>query len=323
MSLHDYESDFFDSDGFEQRFARLKKMEASFVPPLRKLEFFREALNDEEASIRYAAVVGIRELKRGDDRKLTDLVVDALLYALSDSSQWVKIRAVEGLGQVGAKRAVDVMIRYLESSNDDPKLRATIVKHLGSFREERLIPIIAHYLNDQDARVRANAIEGLGFFPKENVLHILEPYLGDENVRIRANVAVILSRYEMSNAAGVLSKMVDSQDSFERTGAIYSMGELRDEKYIPSLLKRLNDPSFLVQKNVQDALAKFGNKIQGLLLKEIRQSRDSTFIFGAINVLRRIGDRKAMKTLLRLRESGDGELRSLAEAAVDEIISRT
>lgn len=314
--------EYFGEDDFELRFAELKKVEASLAPARHKLDFFKNALNDSEDSVRYAAVVAIRELKRGDDEELTNAVVDALLYAMTDSSQWVKIRAVEGLGQVKAKRAVDVMIRYLETSGDDPKLRATIVKHLGSFQEERLIPIISHYLNDDDARVRANAIEGLGFFPKEEVLHLLEPYLSDNNVRIRANVAVILSRYEMTNASGVLSKMIESVDPFERTGAIYSMGELRNDEYIPHLLDKLNDPSFLVQKNVQDALAKFGNKIQGLLLKEIRQSQDSCFILGAVNVLRRIGDKKAMKTLLRLREAGDGELRSLVEAAVDEIIAR-
>jgi HEAT repeat protein len=301
---------------WEMRFARVKKMASSHTATdNEKFNVFREALNDEEPAVRYAAVVGLHGLT-GEN------VADAFIYALSDSYEWVRIRAIEGLGKIKAKKAIDIFIRYLETE-PDPKVRATFVKHLGSFYEERLVPVIAGYLQDGDARVRANAIEGLGHFPKENVLHILEPFVDDENVRIRANVAVILSRFEVPLAKETINKMVASSDPYQRVGAIYSLGELKNEDHVPLLFRHLTDPSYLVQKNAREALVKFGTKIQGTLLKEIRNSSNSVFVQGAVQVLGEIGDRKALKTLMRLREAGDGEIRQYVEEAVDKIVERT
>ena len=67
---------------------------------------------------------------------------------------------------------------------------------------------------------------------------------------------------------------------------------------------------------------KFGISVQGRLLKEIRSTRNENYILGAIHVLNKIGDKKAVKTLFRLMEEGDGEIRAAAEAAIDIICTR-
>ena len=105
-------------------------------------------------------------------------------------------------------------------------------------------------------------------------------------------------------------------------GAIYSIGETTEESYIPILMQYLNDPSYLVQRNVCDAMIKFGIKMQGILLKEIRARKTESFLLGALRVLASIADKKALKTLLKLQESGDGEVREAAERAIDEIYAR-
>ncbi|MBW7876571.1 MAG: HEAT repeat domain-containing protein [Candidatus Cloacimonetes bacterium] len=306
-----------DTEGeWELRFARIKRIASLAVPEADKIRILREGLNDFHPSVRYAAVIALRNFNGPE-------VEDALLFALSDSDEWVRIRAVEGLGQKKAPRAMEAFVQYLDSEKY-PKVKATLVKHLGSFKEEKLIPIIASYLNDPDSRVRANAVEGLGFFPTSQVAALLKPFLKDENTRMRANVAVVLSRQEGDeNAMRTLEDMVTSSDDHVRVGAIYSMGELRDPKYVTVLLNLLSDASFVIHRNVRDAIVKFGTSVQGILLKEIRSTSNSRMILGAVQVLKEIGDRKALKTLLKIRESGDGELRSAAEEAMDEIVLRT
>jgi HEAT repeat protein len=303
-----------EEDDWEVRFTAVKRISSSKISDDEKLQLLKDYLNDPDASIRYEAVMGLRELTTRD-------VIESLIYAMSDSYEWVRIRAIEGLGRLQAREAVEIFIKYLDGG-ESPKVRATLVKHLGSFKEERLVPIIADYLEDEDARVRANAVEGLGCFPSDHVLHILEPFVDDENVRIRANVAVILSRYGISHAKDALQKMITSNDAYERVGAVYSMGEVKKEEHIPILLNHLSDPSFLVQKNARDALIKFGIKIQGILLKEIRNTSNVEFIQNAVQTLGQVGDKKSLKTLFRLRESGDGEVRAHVEEAIDQIIER-
>ncbi|MBT3783914.1 HEAT repeat domain-containing protein [bacterium] len=299
---------------WERRYTLLKRLNTSDTADEDKLQIARLYVNDAHPSVRLVAVLTLRELAFRE-------VVDLLIYSLADSYEWVRIRAIEGLGIRMDPEAIEPMIRYLDEE-DSPKVRATLVKHLGRFQEDRLVPIIANFLNDEDSRVRANAVEGLGFYPSEKVQHILRPLLDDPNARIRANVAVVLSKVRDTQVMGAIDDLLSSKNIYERMGAVYSIGENKDEAYISVLLNFLNDASYLVQRNVRDALVKFGISIQGILLKEIRSSKNDHFILGAIQVLARIGDKKAVKTLFRLMEEGEGDIRSSSEAAIDSICTR-
>ena len=299
---------------WERRYTLLKRLNASEASDEDKLRVARLYINDPHPSVRYVAVLTIRDLSLLE-------VVDLLIYCLADSYEWVRIRAIEGLGHRRDPEAIEPMIRYLDEE-DSPKVKATLVKHLGRFQQDRLIPIIANLLSDEDARVRANAVEGLGFYPSEKVEHIIRPLLIDPNARIRANVAVVLAKVRDTQVTCAIEELLSSTDIYERMGAVYTIGENKEEKYLSKLLEFLNDPSYLIQRNVRDALIKFGISIQGNLLKEIRSTRNDNFILGAIQVLTRIGDKKAIKTLFKLMEEGDGEIRASAEAAIDTICAR-
>ncbi|MCJ8347455.1 HEAT repeat domain-containing protein [bacterium] len=305
----------FDEDSeWEQRFSKLKKICSSDIELDEKVDYLRLSLNDSHRAIRYTAVNSLKDLDH-------DQIEELLIYALSDSDEWVRVRAVEGLARLATPGVVEIFVKYLDQE-ENPKVKATLVKHLGSFQEDGLIPTIAYYLEDPDARVRANAVEGLGFYSSEKVLHIIKPFLEDDNARIRANVALILSKISDTKAQLTIDEMLDSKNSYQIVGAIFSLGELRDEKYLQKLFEYLNHPSSLIQRNVRDALVKYGVKIQGALLKEIRSRGGDFFIMGAVQVLGLIGDKKAIKTLINLMESGESEIRSFSEEAIDKICER-
>ncbi|MCO4781265.1 MAG: HEAT repeat domain-containing protein [Candidatus Cloacimonetes bacterium] len=299
---------------WELRFSKLKKVCTSEVDLNEKIEYLRTSLNDSHRAIRYTAVNSLKDLDH-------EQVEELLIYALSDSDEWVRVRAVEGLGRISSPSVVEIFVKYLDQE-ENPKVKATLVKHLGSFQEDGLIPTIAFYLEDPDARVRANAVEGLGFYPSDKVLHIIKPFLEDDNARIRANVALILSKISDTKAQFTIDEMLDSKNSYQIVGAIFSLGELKDEKYLSKLFEYLNHPSSLIQRNVRDALVKYGIQIQGALLKEIRSRAGDFFTIGAVQVLGEIGDKKAIKTLVNLMESSEGEIRSFAEEAIDMICQR-
>lgn len=303
-----------EDDDWESRFSDLKSLCSSEIDIDEKITFLKEALNDNHRAVRYTSVTFLKDLEH-------EQVEELLIYALCDSDEWVRVRAVEGLSRLDSPDVAEIFVKYLDQE-ENPKVKATLVKHLGLFQEDGLIPTIACYLEDEDARVRANAVEGLGFYPSERVLHIIKPFLEDDNPRIRANVALILSKTSDTKAQLTIDEMLDSKNSYQIVGAIFSLGELKDEKYIPKLFEYLNHPSALIQRNVRDALIKFGIKIQGLLLKEIRSRGGDFFVIGAIQVLGFIGDKKAIKTLINLMESGEGEVRSFAEESIDKIYQR-
>ena len=121
---------------------------------------------------------------------------------------------------------------------------------------------------------------------------------------VQTSLCKALAKGEANISRGAIDELLGSPDLYERMGAIYSIGETKEESYIPILLQYLNDPSYLVQRNVCDAMIKFGIKMQGILLKEIRTGKSEKFLLGALRVLTVIADKKALKTLLKLRITG-------------------
>ena len=107
----------------EDRYTSLKILIQSDAGDPYKLREVKEALNDTNTAIRYLAANSLKSLN-------CDGVVDTLLFALTDSYEWIRIRAIEGLGDRQAVEAIEPFMQYLDKDSN-PKVRATLVKHLG------------------------------------------------------------------------------------------------------------------------------------------------------------------------------------------------
>lgn len=302
-----------DDPGWELRYERVRRLGDTRGPEA--LHALLELTDDPNRSVRCAVALALANHK--DEESL-----GALVGLLSDPEVWVRIRAAQAMMSFRGSKAPDYLAQHLETEEDE-KARATYVKAIGSFGDERFVPVLLPYLQDEDARVRANTIEGLGFIGTDSVRDILRPFLDDPNARIRANAARIMSRFAADVAASraTLDAMLSSSDQYERASAVYALGELRDSAYLDHIMALLADRSFVVRRNVVDAIIKHGADAEKRLLKFLEHD-DATVRATTCQILGAIGGRAALRAAVPHLDDADGEVRSRCEEAVDAIEQR-
>ncbi len=273
-----------------------------------------ELAADEHRSVRCAAAVSLGAYPESRE------AMEALVELLADPEPWVRVRAVQSLGRMVFPDAVDHVVQYLEGEEDE-KVRATMVKVIGSKAREGYLSILVRYLDDDDARVRANTLEGLSYYPPELVKDLVEETASDANNRVRANAARLMASFDERRARELFEQMLSSGDHFERASAVYVLGEMRRREYLDRLVSLLGDPSFVVRRNVMDALCKFGSAVEKQMIG-ILDDPDSVKRADACRVLGRVGGKKALRALIPHLEDSDGEVRAACEEAVFAIRKR-
>ena len=283
---------------------------ASAVPKLLTMK------NDSHRSVRCAVASALGNFPSSKE------AFEALIELLTDPEVWVRIRTVQALRAFEGSKAPDFLVRQL-STEEDEKVRATIVKTIGTFGDARFISNLLPYLKDEDPRVRANTIEGLGFIDSDELKETLRPFLCDPNSRIRANAARIMSTFAdtVGESRSTFEKMLQSGDQYERASAAYALGELGHEVYVTSLLNLLGDRSFVVRRNIVDALSKFGSLIEHRIAHRLK-SDDPTIRACCCEVLGRIGTQACLRSLIPHLDDSDGLVRSSCEKAFDIIKER-
>lgn len=278
------------------------------------LDLLRRAAADRHQSVRCAAAICLGDVPGKES-------IDCLVELLADPDEWVRLRAAQSLGKLRAPESLDYLVQHLESE-EDVKVKATMVKAIGAYADERYLPVLINYLTDEDPRVRANTIESLGNFKSRKVQRLVKGFVKDPNSRIRANAARVLALTGSATAARrTFSDMLRSENQYTRSSAVFALGELRQEAFLPSLLALSGDVSFVVRRNVVDALVKYGEGVRRQV-EALLDDRDSLRRANGCQVLARIGDRRSLRKLIPLLEDADGEVRARAEEAVDLIRRR-
>ncbi|MBI3889939.1 MAG: HEAT repeat domain-containing protein [Candidatus Wallbacteria bacterium] len=301
-----------ESPDWETRFVAVRELGSR--SGRKTMEMLRQAAADRHQSVRCAAAICLGNFPGKE-------AVDCLVELLADPDEWVRLRATQSLGKIRAPETLDYLVQHLETE-EDVKVRATMVKAIGAYADERYLPILVNCLQDEDLRVRANTIESLGNFKSKKVQRIVKGFVKDPNSRIRANAARVLALTGSQVAARrTFHEMLKSENQYTRSSAVFALGELRQDAFLSSLLRLTGDVSFVVRRNVVDALVKYGSaicrQVEGLL-----DDRDPLRRAIGCQVLAQTGDRRSLKKLIPLLEDADGEVRARAEEAVDRIRRR-
>ncbi len=104
-------------------------------------------------------------------------------------------------------------------------VKATLVKAVGRFQDERHLELLAGYLSDPDDRVRANTIEALGCYRTPRVVPMVQPLLSDESSRVRGNVLLVLAQFDRKRAAEVVNQFAASPERWKRETALQVLGK--------------------------------------------------------------------------------------------------
>jgi HEAT repeat protein len=272
-------------------------------------------LDDDNVQVRISVVIA---LKSFSGKK----ILEHLIRALADSSEWVRVHAVETIGLYKDRKHIELLSQFLENEESD-KVRATLIKVLGELGGAKVLPIITLYLKDSNARVRANAVEAIERISGSTTIDMREhiiPLLDDENNRVKANSVKALFKMGENKALEVLKNMINSKDDWMRASAAYVFGVIEYERSADFLIDALDDGCWFVIKNVVKSLVRKGESVLPRLEKKLKDPLASANLkMNVVSVLGELATPGCLKLLIPLLNDESGDLRQYAESVIDKI----
>ncbi len=243
-------------------------------------------------------------------------LIEPLILALRDDSEWVRTYAAISLGRTGDQRALIPLIRSFSDRNtdvhrsvkqafdklgsrvfqelikciegDDNELRSNAAKALAELRETRGVDHIIMLLEDTDENVRAAAAESLGNFPGVKTRAVLQDSLADQSMKVR--MAAIKSFGAMNSEADALTLMNHSskaKDQRETRTIKRTLAEMAQQT--PDLFINLfNNEHSSVKSLALEALVGAGVDSLARLTQVAADATDETLAFWCKKAIKQI-----------------------------------
>lgn len=155
------------------------------------------------------------------------------------------------ISQIGGSAAIPILGQAAHATSD-ARSRAAILDVLVAAQTggEAVRQLYADFLSDPDGQVRQSAIAGLEQLATENdkqFLIIAQNLLTDPETEVRAKVLPVLLRASdptyQTVATQTLNEFLHHPDAPERAMGIRVLSQTDDLRFIPTLLKFLDDPA--------------------------------------------------------------------------------
>ena len=213
-----------------------------------------------------------------------DGVVEALEEVLQEQDSSVKERAVEILGEIGSRKAAQVLSAGLRDAALAYVAKAALVS-IGKLAVE---PLLAA-MKDEQLDVRDRAVEALERISEPAV----EPLIGvlrDQDSDVRSRAAAALGRIQDIRAVAPLIAGLKDYDEEVRGRAAEALGYIKDVRGVEPLIAALRDDNGQVRALAAEALSDIRHAGAVAPLIKVLDDQDSRVRRAATHALERIGE---------------------------------
>jgi HEAT repeat protein len=257
-------------------------------------------------------------------------VVPALIAVQQGENRLRKFHAFEILGDIGDRRAVELLLQMIQSP--DPALVNGAIIALGQIKVAAATPALISVLKDGIyADWRSNAATALGKINDRGAIEALVLALHDDDSSVRCEAAQALGLMNLSEAIGPLVEVLDDVVERVRLCAAIELTTLLAEQPNHSAAARLQETvrvytdqlsSADSQARVRAAYAlgviKSSYPVGSLIILLQSNSSDIDGSYAAF-ALGSIGDRRAVRPLIRALSTGADQTRRAAAGALGQI----
>ena len=150
----------------------------------RVLRELLKAIKSKDSRDRYDAGLALAHIGRSDPNR----VVPELLKLLDHDRMGTRLNAVMALGEIGDERAVEPLYQKIiliteERKEEDPEVRRLAVEALGKIGTKSAVDRLLEIVRDKGSSLRVDAIEVLAKVGGEEVVPILAKILSEEGSR--------------------------------------------------------------------------------------------------------------------------------------------
>ncbi|MCS7049914.1 MAG: HEAT repeat domain-containing protein [Verrucomicrobiae bacterium] len=212
-------------------------------------------LQDENDRVRAAAVwalsgnAGRRYLKQ------------IMQLSREDPSGVVRFRAVWGLGLIGDRTALPVVIEALGDYNNAVRDRAAVIA-LETLADPKIVSHLLTQTNNVLPASRRIVMYLLGKYGERDrsaaIAALLEG-LRDPDARVRGQAALALGALKARQACNALEEASRDSDDHVRGAATHALGLIGDATALPAVRARLNDEAAFVRAIAAEALNRLGD----------------------------------------------------------------
>jgi len=185
----------------------------------------------------------------------------------NDSDRDLRRMVIMALGVMGDSRSVRVLSSALNDADKGVRREAAIA--LGRIGTAHVVVPLATALRDGDKEVRDKATEALGKTGKP-AIRLLISGLRDPDVLVRRGSSDALVRIGKHAISPLTRVLLEEDAALVRTGAVETLGKIRDGRAVASLVVALMDSDSDIQDMAALALVRTGEPAMAPLVRVLR-----------------------------------------------------
>ncbi|MEW6571200.1 MAG: HEAT repeat domain-containing protein [Nitrospirota bacterium] len=180
--------------------------------------------------------------------------IDKLMKDIRYGYLQTSLKAVEELGKIEGKEAVDSLLYVVFTREEDWEVKIRAIRLLGEIEDKKVTDALVRVFNN--------------------------PFLNEECPAIKWNVALALGKgfNKDSRAVDSLISALDYKSLLIREAAIQSLGKIGNPKAVPHLLTALDDESFAIKISAIRALGRIRESSAIPFLQRIAANTDDPYI---------------------------------------------
>jgi HEAT repeat protein len=187
------------------------------LPSAQGFELLKQAISDDNARVRYAAVSQMSTLGHEDLTQSLEILLSRLY---TDSEMDVKSAAADAIGALQLTEAYPDLENCYKQTNDW-LLQMSIIATLGELGDPRAFELLKEALSSPEGLVQGAAIGSLGELKNPDAVPLLRPFATHEDWQIRYRVA-----QAVGNLGGEEAKALAEELSKDGMGQVAEMAVL-------------------------------------------------------------------------------------------------
>jgi len=165
--------------------------------------------------------------------------VPALQLTIETGPVSAAVRAVEALGTISDRRAVQLLCKAMQSP--EPAVCIAATEALGKVGGSEAVQVLIPCLRSYHTQIRAESARALGILSAVEATGAICKLLQDKEWEVRREAATALGKLNNPESLEPLAKALEDQDADVREAAAVALSRTGDRRAVPPLVLALKD----------------------------------------------------------------------------------
>ena len=243
-------------------------------------------------------------------------VQQAVQTQLKDSSKFIRSAALSALAKMDGPFDMPLIVGMLRDAEIEVQNKAVDVVVKANHPET--IKYLVDVLKDENEYARRAAVEVLNVVGTSKSVKYLLEVIADSDWWVRTRAADALGKIGGPRVVDAVLALIKDENQDIRRAAIEILNQTKDERAVAQLIEATRDPDWWVSERAVDALAEIGSskalpRFIDMLQGEVKS------LPTVIRAIGKIGDQKALESLLPLLSRPENEIKVEAIAALAKL----